>query len=216
MHFESSTADAFEADIRSLSNQDNVRPPHTREGYEFTGKKSPENEEGGRHETKNIIIIRSMMIHDLDGQRFTPFPRKFFHVTKFKLLFVGGCFMVSWRMPFATFTSHFQVCCVFFLFFVGFFSVFFQRRFRCLLSSSQFVLVFLLMPRIVPDIYVCTASHNLIPTCWCNITRYLPSVARSHFPFEYFFYTTHYCSVLNQRMWKCLIAESESRAGNET
>jgi hypothetical protein len=67
-HFESSTADAFEADIRSLSNQDNVRPPHTREGYEFTGKTWPENEEGGRRhvETKNIIIIRSMMIHDLD------------------------------------------------------------------------------------------------------------------------------------------------------
>jgi hypothetical protein len=37
------------------------------------------------------------------------------------------------------------------------------------------------------DIYVCTASQNLIPTCWCSITCYLRSVAWSHFPFQYFF-----------------------------
>jgi hypothetical protein len=65
-HFESSTADAFEADIRSLSNQDNVRPPHTREGYEFTGKNRRKmSKVVDTVETKNIIIIRSMMIHDL-------------------------------------------------------------------------------------------------------------------------------------------------------
>ena len=119
--------------------------------------------------------------------------------------FPGGC--PSPPSP-HTFRS---VACFFYFswaFFKGVSDVFFHHHSSCSSSYSCRALFLILMCVLQVTTWFQPVSAISLVIC---------PVWHGHiFRLNIFFYTTHYCSVRNQRMWKCLIAESESRAGNET